>query len=101
MAPDFFRVMTDASGRGLGAVLAQQKAGEEHPIMYLSQNLNPAETWYTTIGRECLAVKWTLETLRYYLLGAPFELVTDHVTLTWLNRMKDSNARLTKWYLSL
>lgn len=46
-------------------------------------------------------MKWALEALRYYLLGAPFTLVTDHALLTWLNRMKDSNAWLTCWYWSL
>lgn len=96
-----FRVATDTSGKGLGTVLSQEFEGEEHPIIYLSQKLTPTETRYSTIEREALAVKWALETLRYYLLGAPFELVTDHAPLTWLNRMKDSNARLTRWYLSL
>lgn len=66
--------------------------------MYLSIKLTPAETRYTTIEREALAVEWALETLKYYLLGAPFELVTDHGFLTWLNRMKDTNAGITRWY---
>lgn len=102
--PDFskpFRVATDESARGLGAMLSQEVEGEEHPVVYLSRKLSPAEMRYSTIEREALAVKWALETLRYYLLGAPFELVTDHAPLTWLNRMKDTNARLTRWYLSL
>lgn len=89
------------SGRGLEAVLAQESNSEKHPILYLSQKLNPAETQYSTIEREALAVKWALETLHYYLLGAPFELVMDHAPLIWLNRMKDANAHLTHWYLSL
>lgn len=103
-APDFskpFLVATDASARGLGAVLSQEVDGEEHPIVFLSRKLTPAETKYATIEREALAVKWALNALKYYLLGAPFRLITDHAPLTWLGRMKDSNARLTRWYLSL
>lgn len=100
-APDFqrpFSVATDASARGLGAVLSQEF--KEHPILFLSRKLSPAETKYSTIEREALAVKWALNTLKYYLLGTPFQLVTDHTPLTWLNWMKDSNARLTRWCLS-
>lgn len=97
-APDFsktFVVATDASAKGIGAILSQNFKGQEHPILYLSRKLNPAEVKYSTIEREALAVKWALDSLRYYLLGAPFVLITDHAPLTWLNRMKDSNARLT------
>lgn len=103
-APDFsktFHVATDASAKGIGAVLSQDMDGQEHPILYLSPKLSPAKTKYSTIEREALAVKWALDSLRYYLLGAPFVLSTDHAPLTWLSRMKDSNARLTRWYLSL
>lgn len=69
--------------------------------MYLSRKLCPAETKYSTIEWETLAVKWAIQTLRYYFLGAPFELVMDHAPLTWLKRMKDSNAWHTRWYLGL
>lgn len=103
-SPDFertFKVATDVSGRGLGAVLSHDSEGEEHPIVYLSCKLTPAKTRYSTIEREALAVKWALDSLWYYLLGAPFSLITDHTPLTWLNRMKDSNAWLTRWYLGL
>lgn len=93
--------MTGALGRGLGALLSQNFGGEEHPIIYLSCKLTPAETKYSTLEKKALAVKLALETLKYYLLGALFELVTDHAPFTWLNRMKDTNACLTRWYLSL
>lgn len=50
--PDFtrpFRVTTDTSGRGVGVVLSQDFDGEDHPILYLSQKLNPTEVKYSTI----------------------------------------------------
>ncbi|MGH0182302.1 UNVERIFIED_CONTAM: hypothetical protein FKN15_008743 [Acipenser sinensis] len=103
-SPDFtkpFIVQTDASEVGLGAVLCQETGGEEHPILYISRKLFPREMRYSTIEKECLAIKWALETLRYYLLGSTFTLVTDHHPLTWINRMKDKNARIARWYLAL
>ena len=51
--------------------------------------------------RECLAIKWALDSLRYYLLGRPFQLEMDHRALQWLGRMRDTNSRVTRWYLSL
>lgn len=51
--------------------------------------------------KECLANKWALESLRYYLFGLKFDLETDHRALTWLHSMKDHNARVMRWYPSL
>ena len=103
-APDFSRpfiVQTDTSDRGVGAVLSQEKEGLEFPVMYLSKKLSLREQKYSTIEKEAFAVKWAIQALRYYLLGAPFTLITDHAPLQCLNRMKDVNPRLTRWYLSL
>lgn len=44
---------------------------------------------------------WMIEQLKYYLRGRPFTVVTDHVPLQWLARMKDTNSRLMQWYLAL
>ncbi len=56
---------------------------------------------YSTIEKECLAIRWAVLTLRYYLLGREFTLCSDHAPLQWLHRMKDTNARITRWYLAL
>ncbi|KAG6927905.1 hypothetical protein G0U57_009006, partial [Chelydra serpentina] len=74
---------------------------EEHPILYLSQKLLPREQRYTVVKKECLAVKWAMEILRYYLLGRKFTLVTDHAPLQWMHTNKERNARVTRWFLSL
>lgn len=94
-------MQVDVSEKGIGAVLAQETAGEKKPVVFLSRKLLPRETRYSTIAKECLAIKWSLESLRYYLLGREFDLETDHRALTWMNMMKDHNARITRWYLAL
>ena len=91
----------DASGTRLGAVLAQGERGEERPVLYLSRKLLPRETRYSTIEKECLSIKWALDSLRYYLLGWEFDLHTDHRALTWMNTMRNKNSRVTSWYLEL
>lgn len=48
-----------------------------------------------------LAIKWALDTLTYYLIGKEFVLETDYCALQWIDNMKDINARITRWYMSL
>uniref|UniRef100_A0A674CNJ5 Gypsy retrotransposon integrase-like protein 1 n=1 Tax=Salmo trutta TaxID=8032 RepID=A0A674CNJ5_SALTR len=104
VVPDFereFVVQTDASEVGLGAVLSQEVEGVEHPILFLSRKLEPRETNYSVVEKEALAVKWALESLKYYLLGRHFTLISDHAPLTWMHRAKEKNARVMRWFLSL
>lgn len=78
--PDFslpFTLQTDAFETGL----SQAFEGEEHPVLYLSQKLTPAEKNYTAVKQEALAIKWAIEELLYYLAGQHFTLVTDHAPL--------------------
>ncbi|KAM9752566.1 uncharacterized protein ACNS7B_009019 [Menidia menidia] len=96
-----YSVPTDASGRGLGAVLSQQVQGVDRPVLYISRKLSDREARYSTVERECLAIRWAVDALRYYLLGRSFTLCSDHAPLQWLHRMKDANARITRWYLAL
>ena len=80
-SPDFekmFTVQTDASDRGVGAVLSQADGeGGDHPIAFYSRKLLPREERYATVEKECLAVKLGVEAFRVYLLGRPFVVETD------------------------
>ena len=97
-----FVLQTDASDRGVGAVLSQKMSdGEEHPIAYYSRKLLPREERYSTVEKECLAVKLGIQAFRVYLLGRPFQIQTDHRSLVWLDRLKESNTRLARWSLAL
>lgn len=103
-SPDFektFIVQTDASEHGIGAVLLQEGQGQLQPIAYISRKLLPRECKYSTVEKECLAIKWALDSYRYYLMGRKFILKTDHRALSWLGRMRDTNARITRWFLAV
>lgn len=103
-SPNFtkdFTLQTDASERGLGAVLLQGPPEDRHPVAYISRKLLPRESRYATVEKEALAIKWALDSFKYYLLGREFILQTDHKALQWLERMKDTNGRITRWYLAM
>ena len=105
MCPDFtrpFLLQTDASDRGIGAVLSQEdEKGDEHPIAFASRKLLPNEERYATVEKECLAIRWGTHIFRTYLLGNAFVIQTDHRALEWLDRFKENNGRLTRWSLAL
>ncbi|XP_051903628.1 transmembrane protein 218 [Hippocampus zosterae] len=101
LSPDFskeFPVQVDASDVGLGAVLVQGSVGEERPILFLGRK---SEKKYSTIEKEALAIKWDVDSLRYYLLGREFRLQTDYCALKWMHSVQHQNARILRWGLAL
>jgi len=88
--PDFSRpfvLQTDASERGLGAVLSQRDAEDHiHPVAYFSKKLQPREEKYSTVEKEYLAVRQGMLAFSLYLLGRAFVVETDQRSLMWLNK---------------
>ena len=70
-------------------------------MTYIRRKLLLNERNYSTVEKEALAIKWAVDKLRYYLLGREFTLVTDHAPLKWMATAKDTNARVTRWFLAL
>ena len=103
--PDYdqpFLLQTDASERGLGAVLSQvDEFHQEHPVAYYSRKLLPRERRYSTIEKECLGIIRALKHFEVYLLGRHFTVMTDHRALRYLHTMKNANGRLTRWALAV
>ncbi len=90
----------DASGIALGTVLTQlREGGVDHPIAYSSRKLSTAEKNYTTTEREGLAMVYSLQKFRHYLLGAPFKMFTYHSTLKYLVNKPVLGGRICRWLL--
>ena len=80
-----FHVHNDASGIALGAVLAQPgETTVDHPVYFTSRKLSNAEWNYTTMEREALAMVYSLQKFRHYLLGGKFKFFTNHFVLKYL-----------------
>ena len=71
------------------------------PIAFASRKLLPRKMKYSIIEKECLAVVWALKFFHVYLYGQSFVIQTDHQPLAWLQRMKNTNSRLTRWALAI
>ena len=82
-------MQTDASDKGLGAVLTQlDSTGREHVISYASRSLSDRKKSYSTTEKEALAIIFAIDHYRVYLLGAEFTLITDHSALQWLHSVE-------------
>ena len=80
--PDFdksFILETDASVKGLGAVLSQVQAdGRPHPVAYASRAVSHQEKRYAVTELESLAVVWAVNHFHVYLYGHDVVVFTDH-----------------------
>ena len=92
-----FRLYTDSSTAGFGAILAQVREGRERIICCASRSLNQAEKAYPATKLECLAIVWAVAKFRPYLMAMPFEVYTDHYALQWLKMMRTGSALLHRW----
>ncbi|XP_027060968.2 uncharacterized protein [Coffea arabica] len=96
-----FEIMCDASDYAVGAVLGQRVGKAAHAIYYASRALNGAQLNYSTIEKELLAVVFSLEKFRSYLLGAKIIIFSDHAALRYLLTKKEAKPRLIRWILLL
>ena len=98
-----FKLHTDASENGLGAVLYQkQDDGTDHVIAYASQTLLKSERNYDAHKLEFLALKWSVtEKFHEYLYGRHFEVYMDNNLLTYILITARLDAKGQRWVASL
>lgn len=54
-------------------------------VLYISRKLSANEMKYSSVDKECLAIKWVAFILWYYLLEHLFTLCSGHILLRWLH----------------
>ena len=99
---------TDASGKGLGAVLLQkQDDGHYHPIVFASQALTETEQRYHSKKQEFLALKWAV-TEQFHEYLSPygknwneFVVRTDNNPLTYIFSSTRLDAAGHRWVANL
>ena len=109
--PDFdkpFLLETDASGKGLGAVLLQKQSdGRYHPIAYASRIMSETEQRYHSNKQEFLALKGAV-TEQFHEYLSPygknrneFVVRTDNNPLTYIFSSANLDAAGQRWVAQL
>ncbi|CAI7855517.1 unnamed protein product, partial [Closterium sp. NIES-54] len=98
---DPFVLYTDWSSAGMGAILCENREGEEKVVAFASRSCNPAEANYSSYEGKGLAAVWAITHFRVYLQGRQFKLVTDHQPLTWLMTNQVLTGRNARWAMRL
>ena len=99
-----FLLETDASGKGLGAVLSQKQSdGRYHPIAYASRIMTETEQRYHSNKQEFLALKWAV-TEQFHEYLSPYgknrnEFVVrmDNNPLTYIFSSANLDAAGQRW----
>ncbi|KAK8384637.1 hypothetical protein O3P69_014300 [Scylla paramamosain] len=98
-------VTTDASDKGIGAVLSQKDdSGKERAVLFWSRQLTPSEQKYYVSERETLVAVCAVERWKLYLWGRFLKLRTDHSALTKILSSRYSEragTRVARWQAHL
>ena len=84
-----YTVYSDASKKGLGCVLIQDRK----VTTYASRKLKTHEVNYPTHNFELAAIIFALKILQHYLYGVKCRIFTDHQSLKYLYTQCDLNMR--------
>ena len=103
-----FLLETDASGKGLGAVLSQKQSdGQYHPIAYASRIMTETEQRYHSNKQEFLALKWAV-TEQFHEYLSPygknrneFVVQMDNNPLTYIFSLANLDAAGQRWVAQL
>lgn len=98
--PDFnkeFVVETDASSKGLGAVLMQ--GGK--PLAFWSKGLSAKAPQRSVYERELMALVQAIQKWRHYLMGRHFIVKTDQKSLKFLTEQRLFSDEQFKWAIKL
>ncbi|GFW03352.1 retrovirus-related Pol polyprotein from transposon 412 [Trichonephila clavipes] len=96
------QITTNASSRGIGAVLEQKYPNSEvKPLYFFSKKLNPSQSKYNATVLEFFAIYTALNFFRPFLLGRKFKVFTDHKPLAGFLSNKNPSSKIWRWKLAL
>ena len=94
-----FEIMCDSNDYAMGAMLGQRIDNTFRAIYYAKKTFNEAQENYLTIENEMLAMVFSCEKFRPYILGSHVIIHTDHAAIKYLMAKKDAIPRLIRWAL--
>ena len=97
-----FRVSCDSSFTSAAAVLSQIGADNiERPVAFWGRALTQAERNFTVTEVEALSLLGAIKEWHVYLCNQKFHVFTDHMAVSYINKIKSAQGRLLRWSLVL
>ena len=94
---DQYKLSTDASLTGNGAILTQKQGTEDRDIAYASKTLSKSQRNYSSTKRELLAIVHFNHYFKNYLHGQHFLIITEHRALVWIYGFKEPDGMVARW----
>jgi hypothetical protein len=91
-----FEIMCDASNFAVCAVLGQRVDKKLNVIHYASKTLDATQKNYATTEKESLAIVFSCDKFRPYIVDSKVIIHTDHVAIRYLMEKKDAKPRLIR-----
>lgn len=102
--PDFskpFYVNTDASKKGISAILMQEHEGQLKPVSYFSKGLTKGEKNYPALKLELFAIYKGVIAFKQYLYNRKFTIISDSKPLKFYKKSSSPADLITRWLLEL
>ena len=96
-----FQIMCDANDYAMGAILGQRTEKIFKAIYYARKTFNEAQENNSTIEKKMLAMVFSCEKFRLYILGSHVIIHNDHAIIKYLMAKKDAKPILIIWVLLL
>ena len=99
-APDYqrdFNLYLAAADTTIAMVLVQEVDGIEHPIYYLSKNLNDTESKYSYVEKLALAAVQAIQRFRHYVLFRKTTILSDCNPMTYILSRQLLGGKYSKW----
>ena len=93
----FFKIETDASKEGIGAVLMQA----DQPIAFISKSLSSKWQQLSVYEKQLLAMVFAVQKWGQYLMNSHFIIKTNQKSLKWLLQQKISTPFQQFWLAKL
>ncbi|CAN6564249.1 unnamed protein product [Malus baccata var. baccata] len=96
------KLYISASDKSIGSLLAQNnEGGKEQAVYYLSKILTEVETRYSPVERLCLALYFTANKLRHYMLPCHVHIIAKTDVIKYMLSKPMLTGRIGKWILVL
>ncbi|CAN6720148.1 unnamed protein product [Malus baccata var. baccata] len=96
------KLYISASERSIESLLAQNnEGGNEQAVYYLSRILTEVETRYFPVERLCLALYFTANKLRHYMLPCHVHIIAKTDVIKYMLSKPMLAGRIGKWILAL